>query len=336
MKNKDNQIISKYIENNSIKKNCQYWNHIDTEDQIYIKDKFKHIKDIKLSECLYMILHHLNNRPICPICHNEIKLERFSLGYKTFCSNNCKYSDKGKQITLEKQKNTCLEKYGVDNPMKDISIKNKSISKCKETNKQKYDVEYNFQRENIRKQIIQTVKNKTGYEYAFLNKEKVLDTLHNKYGSNIDNVFQLDYVKNKSNKTKELNNSFNTSKYEDITYEILSNHYSNVLRQYKSELYPFNCDFYISDKDVYIEINASWTHGKHPFVEDNLNDVKLYNEWMTKSNYYKNSAYNWRFRDTKKRNIAKENNLKYFEIFPINIEDLKNKLKKIIQKIDNL
>lgn len=65
-----------------------------------------------------MILYHLSNRPLCPICHKEIKLERFSLGYKTFCSNNCKYSDKGKQITLRKQKDTCLKKYGVDNPMK--------------------------------------------------------------------------------------------------------------------------------------------------------------------------------------------------------------------------
>lgn len=57
--------------------------------------------------------------------------------------------------------------------MKDISIKNKSISKCKEINQQKYNVDYNLQREDIRKQIIQTVKNKTGYDYAFLNKEKV-------------------------------------------------------------------------------------------------------------------------------------------------------------------
>ena len=335
MINKDNQIISKYIENNSIKKNCQYWNHIDTEDQIYIKDKFKHINDIKLSECLYMILQHLNNRPICPICNKEIKLERFSLGYKTFCSNTCKYSDKGKHLTLEKYKNTCIEKYGVDNPMKDNHIKELSISHCKETNQQKYNVDYNLQRKDVRTKIIQTVKNKIGYEYAFLNKDKVFDTLHNKYGSNIDNVFQLDSVKDKSNKTKELNNSFNTSKYEDIAYEILSNHYSNVKRQYKSDLYPFNCDFYIVDKDTYIEINASWTHGKHPFNEDDLNDVNLYNKWINKSDYYKNAGYNWRYRDVKKRNIAKENKLRYFEIYPINIEDLKIKLKKNIQKIDN-
>ena len=60
-----------------------------------------------------MILHHLDNRPLCPICNKEIKLERFSLGYKTFCSNNCKYSDKGKQFILEKQNEsagTCRKK----------------------------------------------------------------------------------------------------------------------------------------------------------------------------------------------------------------------------------
>lgn len=282
-----------------------------------------------------MILYHLSNRPLCPICHKEIKLERFSLGYKTFCSNNCKYSDKGKQITLEKQKNTCLKKYGVDNPMKDFSIKEKSISNCKLTNQKNYNVDYNLQRKEIRDKICNTIKNKTGYEYAFLNKDKVLNTLHTKYGSNINNVFQLDDIKNKSNKTKEQNNTFNTSKYEDIAYNILLEHFNKVIRQYKSDEYPFNCDFYIEDKNTYIEINASWTHGKHPFNEDNLNDVKLFNKWMNKSDYYKNAAYNWRYRDVNKRNMAINNKLNYYEIFPININDMKIKLEKIIRKIDN-
>lgn len=144
-----------------------------------------------------MILHHLSNRPLCPICNKEIKLERFSLGYKTFCSNNCKYSDKGKQFILEKQKNTCLKKYGVDNPMKNDLIKEKSISNCKLSNQKNYNVDYNLQRKEIRDKIRNTIKTKTGYEYAFLNKDKVLKTLHNKYGSNINNVFQLDDIKNK-------------------------------------------------------------------------------------------------------------------------------------------
>ena len=37
-----------------------------------------------------------------------------------------------------------------------------------------------------------------------------------------------------------------------------------------------------------------------------------------------------------KRNIAINNKLNYYEIFPININDMKIKLEKIIRKIDNL
>ena len=65
--------------------------------------------------------------------------------------------------------------------------------------------------------------------------------------------------------------------------------------------------FYIEDKNTYIEINASWTHGKHPFNENDLDDITLFNKWMNKSDYYKNAAYNWRYRDVNKRNIAINN-----------------------------
>ena len=57
---------------------------------------------------------------------------------------------------------------------------------------------------------------------------------------------------------------------------------------------------------------------------------------MNKSDYYKNAAYNWRYRDVNKRNLAINNKLNYYEIFPININDMKIKLEKIIRKIDNL
>lgn len=336
--NRDNEIISKYIDlnNNSIKNNYQYWKNIDLEDKEYIENRFKHISNIKLSECLYMIYHNLENRPKCPVCNKDISLDKFSYGYKIFCSNECKYSDIGKQIILNKQKKTCLQKYGVDNPMKNEQIKNKAIENCKQTNIKKYGVEYNLQRDDVRQDIINTVKNKTGYKYAFNDKEKVLNTLHEKYGNNIDNVFQIEFVKNKSNRTKQLNNSFKISKYEEITYDILKEKYGNIIRQYKSKLYPYNCDFYIQEKDVYIEINACWTHGEHPFNEDDIKDVNLFNEWMNKTDYYKNAAYNWRYKDVEKRNLALKNNLNYFELFPTSINDLKNKLKNILIKIGNL
>ena len=35
----------------------------------------------------------------------------------------------------------------------------------------------------------------------------------------------------------------------------------DIIRQYKSDLYPFACDFYIPSLDLYIECNYHWTHG---------------------------------------------------------------------------
>ena len=87
-----------------------------------------------------------------------------------------------------------------------------------------------------------------------------------------------------------------------------------MFRQYKSEKYPFNCDFYIKTQDLYIECNFSWTHGGHWFNESNKNDLTILNKWKEKakkSNYYKNAIKNWTKRDLEKLAIAKENNLNY-------------------------
>lgn len=54
----------------------------------------------------------------------------------------------------------------------------------------------------------------------------------------------------------------------------------NVKRQYKSELYPFACDFYIQNLDLYIECNFHWTHGGHKFDKNNENDIKQLNEFL--------------------------------------------------------
>ena len=78
----------------------------------------------------------------------------------------------------------------------------------------------------------------------------------------------------KANETKRLNGTFNTSKPEEDAYVLLCDHFSkdDVIRQYYSEKYPFNCDFYIKSLDTYIECNFNWTHGGHWFDENNEED----------------------------------------------------------------
>lgn len=79
-----------------------------------------------------------------------------------------------------------------------------------------------------------------------------------------------DFFKNLAKKvcaTKLKNKTFNTSKIEELYYKQFCDIFGeeNILRQYKEERYPFNCDFYIKSQDLFIEINYYWTHGPHPF-----------------------------------------------------------------------
>lgn len=59
--------------------------------------------------------------------------------------------------------------------------------------------------------------------------------------------------------TKKKNNSFNKSSQEQKLYEELlkENKTKTIYRQYKDEVrYPYYCDFYIVEDDLFIELNA--------------------------------------------------------------------------------
>lgn len=112
----------------------------------------------------------------------------------------------------------------------------------------------------------------------------------------------------KRNATKRIRGTFNTSKPEETCYKLLVDKFGldDVIRQYTSDLYPFNCDFYIKSRNLYIEYNGSWTHGKHPFDPMNENDIALLEEWKAKGKKYYFVAINtWTKRDVIKRSIAK-------------------------------
>lgn len=74
-------------------------------------------------------------------------------------------------------------------------------------------------------------------------------------------------VKAKMRATKKERGSFNKSKAEDRLYERLVERFgvSDVIRQYNSDVYPHDCDFYIKSRDLYIELNGFDTHGPHWF-----------------------------------------------------------------------
>lgn len=225
---------------------------------------------------------------------------------------------------IEKTHKVCLKKYGVDSVFKVQKFRNQSLNTCIK----KYASD---------KDDINSIVNIGQLKYV---KDKMKNTCLEKYG--VENPMQTQYYKNlissilssneiqeKIYNTKLLNNSFNISYQEDVCFDLLKEKYSDCIRQYKSDLYPYNCDFYIPSLNLYIEYNGSHYHHYHPFNindDNDLNELNRLKEKAENSNAHKNGKksqydniiYTWTILDVKKRNIAQQNNLNYIEFWNIN------------------
>lgn len=120
--------------------------------------------------------------------------------------------------------------------------------------------------------------------------------------------------------TKKKNNSFNKSSTEEKFYKDLleQNKTKTIYRQYKESRYPFYCDFYILEDDLFIELNCHWTHGGKPYDPNDPECIKKLGEWTEKakkSKFFANAIDTWTRRDVEKQRIAKKNNLNYKVIY---------------------
>lgn len=120
--------------------------------------------------------------------------------------------------------------------------------------------------------------------------------------------------------TKKLNSSFNSSKPEEDFYLELKelNKHKTIYRRYKEERYPFYCDFYIKEDDLFIELNLHWTHGGRPYDPNDAKcqrQLQLWQEKAKTSKFYQQAIETWTIRDVKKLETAKKNNLNYKTIY---------------------
>ena len=273
------------------------------------------------------------------------------------------------QEIRNKTKQTCLKKYGVEYPIQSPEIKNKSKQTClekygveyvtqsqevqektKQTCLGRYGTEHYSQSEEykssydeIQNKSNQTCLNKYGVENPFQSREvqnKTKQTCLERYGvenynqseegrARLSSILSSEEVQNKINNTKRLNHTFNSSEIEELFSNYLDSQHIEYKRQYRSKEYPFNCDFYLPKYDLYIEIQASWTHSGHPFnIETDRDTLK---KWKSKNtDYYKNAIETWTKRDVKKREITKLNNLNYLEIFSNDIDEVIESFQKFI------
>lgn len=76
--------------------------------------------------------------------------------------------------------------------------------------------------------------------------------------------------------------------------------------------YPYNCDFYIKSKDLFIELNGHYTHGNHWFDAKNHDDLLRVKHLMDSGKAKNKEAVRiWIESDPMKRESARKANLRY-------------------------
>ena len=204
------------------------------------------------------------------------KLMTEKIGSKNFKKFELLYGQKAKEFFnegLEKRRNTCLRKYGVDNYSKTKEYKEKYTKTCinhygcenpmqseeikeksRKTNLKRRGCEYSLQSKEVREKIIQTNLERYGTEYPMQSekvKEKFTNTCIEKYGC--ENPFQNKEVREKFTNTcmkkyrcahpsqnKEVREKINNTKlkkYGNIFGNVVQNNHSKIADEFCANLY---------------------------------------------------------------------------------------------------
>lgn len=287
----------------------------------------RYIDSFSILETLKRLKLNIETKPICarPECNNYVTfIGKKSKMFSKYCSNNCRALHISKNIWQQKQKEYNIEHYGVEHNFQRQDV----IDKRKDTFINKYGTTNIYDIDSISTKVKESVYNKID-----IIKQHHNESLVKHYGCGFSELLKLPEIQQKKNYTMKQNNTYGKSKHEDMCYALLVNKYPDTIRQYyNKEQYPFNCDFYIPSIDTYIEYNGSQYHYKRPYLgtEEDLNEVEILKEKAKnskrhlegKKSQYDVILYTWTDLDVRKRNIAKENNLNYFEFW--NIKELEN------------
>lgn len=319
--NRDNKFIEwqnnvSYIDDDIIKENIKYDRCIDllTNNYIigYLQNRF--IDSSSLLESYQRIKLGVKLKPKCPICGKPVNwVGKQSKLFTMYCSKEC--SGKSKE-TISKKKETQLKNWGSENCY--------DSDKYKEQYKEKYGVEYSWQRVDIKEKRKKTLLEKNGVDSPNKNKETI--------NKNIEVINDGYIISEKLSETDNINNWLTELGY-------------NFERQYKSDVYPFNCDFYLKDYDIYLEYRGSKLHNYKAYLgnkEDKEELEKLNNIVNESINeginnpYTKSVIETWSVEDVNKRKYAYKHNINLLEIYYCKSKgDLKKQLDFYINCLTN-
>lgn len=133
-------------------------------------------------EFMFRMYHHMDNKPTCVVCGNQVKFKTLHLGYARTCGRACTAKD---PQTIQKSKQTILTKYGVENISQLESIQNikrqHSMEKYGVDSPNKVDSIKKKQHENHKKSPIPK-KKRAIHEKHWTNREKCRETMMERYG----------------------------------------------------------------------------------------------------------------------------------------------------------
>lgn len=143
MANKNIGSLSLFLNND---KNIDYLEYVN-------KNIPKEIIGFKISEKIYYLLNGINELLLCE-CGKHRSFIGFKNGYRITCGD--------KICSIKKRKETCVIKYGVDNPKKNKDI----LKKERENIRNKWGVDHYMQSENIINKIKSKMLDRYGVEWA--------------------------------------------------------------------------------------------------------------------------------------------------------------------------
>lgn len=199
--------------------------------------------------------------------------------------------------------------YGVDNPLQHESVR----AKIRETSRDRYGVDHHNQRPERRDPLREAM---TDERQTLMQEAKDYSPEANaEYGRRMSQWWAEPENVERALSVKRANGTWRDSQPERDLHEILVAHFGtlDVKPQYRDpDRYPWACDFYIPSRDLFIELNGSWTHGPHWYDPANDEDAKRVSLWASKgSPYYLNAIKNWTTRDVTKRENARTHALNY-------------------------
>jgi len=295
-----------------------------------------------LTTRINFVLSGLSAIPLCPTCGATLKFLKSKNRFQHHCCPRCAVKDKETQRKRvctcmdrygatsfnnhEKQKATMLSRYGIESALCKSEFRDKGAN----TKEKRYGSStYN----NPTKTTL-TCEERYGIGNG-RNYKKAEKTMESRYGvktyllsEEVNAIRNNETVQRKIQETKRIRHTFRASSLEEECYHILMGVFGkeDVVRQYKSAKYPYLCDFYIPSKDLYIEFNGHWSHGKHAFDNGNKEDLQIADKWRTRgTRFYLKALWVWTEYDVEKRKIASREKINRKEFWTIT--ELKEYLK---------